>query len=205
MRIVTLIFVVSLCLIALPSSAIEVPYIWADGTATLLTDPGPHQGLYLYEVYVEWDLDGAGTGLSHWDVILEGLCDLESILVEFDTPAGYSTSTEHPNDPGALGWSGYFERDGDPTIPGDNPVVKFNDPRFPSTEEPGEQGRGTFSFFTNAPPQYGTFPDAVVAKYGIGETFGEYTGAYPTCIPEPTVTALLGIGVLGILLKRRSA
>ncbi len=202
---VTFISVVFLCVIALPSLATDIPWIWADSTATLLTEPGPHQDWYLYEVYVEWDLNGAGTGLSHWDVILETLCDPNNILVEFDTPAGYSTSIEHPNDPTVLGWSGYWEPDGDPTVPGNNAAIKFNEPHFPlSGETPGEEGRGTFYYYATAPPQYGTFPDAVVAKYGAGETFGDLTGAYPSCIPEPTVTALLGIGALALFFKRRT-
>ncbi len=206
MRIVTLIFIFCLCLVALPSLAIEIPYIWAESTATLLADPDPHQGWYLYEVYVEWDLDGVGTGLSHWDVLLETLCNPNNILVEFDTPAGHSTSQEHPDDPTVLGWTGHWEPDGDPNVPGDDPAIKFNEPYFPASgETPGEQGRGTFFFYATAPPQYGTFPDAVVAKYGAGETFGELSGAYPLCIPEPSVITLLPVGLLAFFLKRRAS
>jgi len=128
-------------------------------------------------------------------------------LIEFDTPAGYSTSEEYPEDPTAMGWSGYFQRDGDPSVGVSGPVVKYDNPFYPSDAEPGTEGYGTFSFYANIIPENGTYENALVAKAGkIDPAYGDLTGDYPSCtiIPEPATILLLGLGGLALLRKRRA-
>jgi hypothetical protein len=204
--------VLAVCFFALPAHATLIPPdIAGTSTATLITE-GSHDGWYLYEIDIEWDLegpgtglshwdlDGLGTGLSHWDLVLLADCALLDHLIVFDSPAGYSTTETEPSNPTAMGWSGYFNRDGDPGAGIANPVVKYNDPFFPDTAQPGEQGYGTFSFKANIIPEYGTYENALVAKAGAGTdpVYGDLVGAYPSCtiIPEPATWLIFGLGSL---------
>lgn len=193
-----------------PLSATLVPLVPPDingtSTATPITG-GPRDGWYLYEMDIQWNLDGPGAGLSHWELVLLVDCKLLDHLIEFDTPAGYSTSEGNLGNPEAMGWTGYFNRDGDPPAGISNPVVKYNDPFYPDTAEPGEEGFGTFSFYANIIPEYGTFEGMLFAKSGSGveDVFGDLQGAIPSCtiIPEPATICLLGLGALALLRKRR--
>lgn len=199
---------VAVCICTGPLFATLVPPdVNGTSTATLVTGD-PYDGWYLYEIDIEWDLNGPGAGLSHWDLILKVGCGSTDHLMAFDTPAaGHSTSESEPTNPMAMGWSGYFNRDGDSAVGITDPVVKYNDPFFPETALPGEQGYGTFSFYANIIPEYGTYQNALLAKGGGGVdiVYGDLTGAYPSCtiIPEPTTLLLLGLGALALLRKRR--
>ncbi|MHC4619727.1 MAG: PEP-CTERM sorting domain-containing protein [Planctomycetota bacterium] len=201
---------VVVCAWSVPVFATLVPPdINGTSTATLVTG-GPYDGWYLYEINIEWDLhvDGQGTALSHWDLVLLTGCASLDHLIEFDTPAGHSTTVDKPGNPEAMGWSGYFLREGDPGAGITEPVVKYNDPFVPEDAQPGEQGYGTFSFYANIIPEYGTYENALVAKAGVGVdvVYGDLTGAYPSCtiIPEPTTLLLLGLGGLALLRRRRT-
>jgi hypothetical protein len=128
------------------------------------------------------------------------------VEIEFDTPAGYSTTATDP-DPIAMGWTGYFEREGDTSAGITDPVVKYNNPFFPIGAQPGEQGHGTFSFIANIIPEYGTYENALVAKTGQpNPIYGDLVGAYPSCttIPEPSALLLLAFGGLALLRKNRA-
>lgn len=202
--------VLILCICAVPAYAVLIPPdIAGTSTATPITG-GPYDGWFLYEINIEWNFEGmgAGSGLSHWDLVLIADCPEPDvpIEIEFDTPAGYSTTATDP-DPMAMGWTGYFLTEGDPSAGIAGPVVKYNNPFFPIDAQPGEQGNGTFSFYANVIPEYdGFYENALVAKTGLPDPiFGDLQGDYPSCtiIPEPSALLLLACGGLALLRRRR--
>ncbi len=146
-----------------------------------------------------------GAGMSHWDLIMKSGCAQPDHGFAFDTPAGFSTSEAYPSDPNAMGWTGYFEPNGDPSLnPPNTPLIKYNDPHDPDGEA-GAAGYGMFSFYANIIPEYGTYESALVAKAGtVDDTYGALTGAYPSCtiIPEPA-SAMLFLGGFSWLIRRR--
>lgn len=195
------------CIFASASFAVLVPpYIEGTSTATLVVG-GARDGWYYYQMEVSWDLDGPGSGLSHLDLLIELECAELDHLVEFDVPAGFSTTETELTNPTAMGWSGYFNRTGDPTTGLTNPALKFNDPYFPVDAEPGPTGYGTFSFYSNILPENGTLVDGLFAKSGSGveDIFGDLTGDFPSCtiVPEPATIMLLCIGSFVICRRKR--
>jgi hypothetical protein len=193
--------IVAVCAYGLPAAA--QPMIEGASTATLVTDPGPYLGWYLYELDIAWELNGPGSGLSHWDVLLKVGCAAEDHLIEFPDPGGWSTSEQFPDDPYSVSWDGYFERYGEPTIPSTDPLLKYEQtPGQPY--EAGPEGYGRFWFYSNIIPEYGTYEEALAGKAGVQPiVFGDLIGAYPSCTttPEPTTLSLLALG--GLLLARR--
>ncbi|MFC1739224.1 PEP-CTERM sorting domain-containing protein [Planctomycetota bacterium] len=185
------------------SAELVPPDIIVTGSsATLITDGGLYDGWYLYEMNVEWALN---YGLSHWDLVLKPEWDPVDHLIEFPTPGGYSTSEEYPDDPMAMGWTGFFELTGDPSIPVTDPLIKYNSPHDPPGE-PDTYGYGTFNYFANIIPEYGTYSNVLIAKNDQETVFADYTGYYPSCniVPEPATIFLLGLGGLAILKRRRA-
>ena len=178
-----------------------MPYITGTSTATYIVD-GPYEGWYRYDISILW---GHNYGLSHLDLILKPNCALEDHLIEFDIPAGFSTSEDEPTNPTAMGWSGYFNRNGDPSLDIVEPVLKYNSPFYPSDAEPGKSGFGVFSFYSNIIPEPGTHTNALVFKAdNMPAEYGDLEGDYPSCtiVPEPATLCLLGIGSL-FLVKRK--
>ena len=204
---------VLVCLCWAPAFANSVPFITGTSTAEqIMESSDPYYLWYRYDITITWDLDGEGAGLSHWNLILKDGCGLPDHLIEFDTPAsGFSTSVDSPDDPEAMGWTGYFLPDGDTSLNPDvtDPVVKYNDPHDPSGD-PGPEGSGTFWFYANIIPEYGTYPNALVAKAGtIDDTYGDLTGAYPSCtiIPEPLTMlgVFAGVAWIGAYIRKGRA
>ena len=184
---------VILCLCWAPAFA---DFVSGTSTATQITDPGPHYLWWRYDIEITWS-NGTGEGLSHWDLILKTGCALSDHLIEFDDPAGVSSPPDDTE------WTGYFVPGGDGSIPGNDPVVKYNDPTF----EPEPAGSGTFSFYANIVPEDAPEPNLfLVTKAGETITFGNLSGDIPSCtvIPEPASVGLLLIGLPWVLRRRRS-
>ena len=207
MRVKSLTFLAVVVMIALGASSSQATLVPPDvvgiSTATQITEPGDHYLWFLYEIQIQWNMDTQGVGLSHLDMKLYEGCAAMDHEIEFDFPAGLSTGTDGQGNPiDDLGWTGFFERNGDP-LPG--PSVKFNSPHIPIDGEPGPEGSGIFWFYSNIEPEYGTYPDALVAKAGQLTIEGELQGAYPSCtvIPEPATICLFGLGGLALLRKRK--
>ena len=183
---------VILCLCWSPAFANSVS---GTSTATQITDPGPHYHWWRYDFEITWT-DGTGEGLSHWDLILKPGCALSDHLIEFDDPAGVSSPPDNTE------WTGYFLRTGDGSIPGDDPVVKYNNPTF----DPEPSGSGTFWFYANIVPEDAPEPNFfLVTKAGKTITYGNLTGAYPSCTvaPEPATLMLLLLGLPLVMRRRR--
>ncbi len=182
------------------------PYITATSTATEITG-GVYDSWYKYTIDFTWAFDGPGSGLSHWDIILKPGCAEDDHKIEFDTWAGYSTSENIPNDANALDWTGFFEI-GDASIAGvTGPIVKFDEPFDPDTDEPGKSGHGTFCFYSNIIPENGTFEDKIVSKggSGVGIVYGDLISDYPSCtiVPEPATIAMMMASIGSLLIKRK--
>jgi len=186
----------AVCLFTTTVFADLVPFIGGASTAEQVTDIGsPYYLWYKYTITLTWDLNHLGAGLSHWDMIFKADCALSDI--SFDSPAGYSTSPGESE----ISWEGLFDISGDTSLEPDvlTPIIKYNE----YSAEPGEEGSGTFWFYTQAAPQNGTYTNALVAKAGtIADTYGNLIGDAPPCtIPEPSTILLLGLGLL-VLLRR---
>ncbi len=90
------------CVFTAPLSATLVPPdIAGTITATEVNDGGPHNGWFLYEISLEWDMNGPGqgAGLSHFDMIFGADCGITADIIYFDSPAGYSTDANYPINP----------------------------------------------------------------------------------------------------------
>jgi hypothetical protein len=198
--------VVSLfCFCASPMYAgIVHPEISAVSTATLLTE-GEHSGWYLYEIDFQWDFGCKGNSLRHWDLVLKCGCANKDHIIVFDRPAGFSTSKRFPHDANSMSWTGYFNRLGDHSLNIHKPVVRFDGPHHPVLASAGPEGHGVFRFYSNIIPEYGTFSHALVAKEGCQVVCGDLRGAFPSCkiIPEPATIAMLGLGNILLLRRKR--
>jgi hypothetical protein len=180
--------------------------ISAVGSAELISE-GAFAGWYKYTYDVTWSLS---RGLSHWDLVLKPACTQEDHLFVFDTDIGgafdgLSTGKNWSSSKPVVftvSYEGDFEARGDPSIGLTNPLVKWEPI---AGDDPRKYGVGTFWFYSNVIPEYGTFDDIVVGKYGRYTKYGDLTGAYPSCqvIPEPFTVGLLGVGVVLTMLTRR--
>lgn len=189
-------------------AAAEASLISATGVAEKVT-AGDYAGWYKYTYDVTWNL---AKGLSHWDLILKPGCTQPDHKIVFDTGIGGpydGLSTGDGWNPGqpvvfTVSYEGRFEPQGDPSVNLTAPLIKWEP--YNLGDEPGKQGTGQFWFYANILPEYGTFDNVVVAKYGKKRVFGDLTGgAYPSCqiIPEPAALGMLAMGFGTMLVLRR--
>jgi hypothetical protein len=187
---------------------------------------GVQVGWFKYTMDISWDLNGQGTAISHWDLILKlGCAELDHLIAfgGFESAvSGQSTSEENPAEPFTVNWYGLLNRNGDPPTGITDPVIKYEQPVLdeygnpvPPAEEPGPEGYGVFWYYANILPQNGSdgngavWSNALVAKGGVQTVvWGDLEGDAPSCtvignVPEPTTILLLGMGSLLILRKRR--
>jgi len=201
-KVISLVCFFVACFLSAPLFACYVESsISGTSTATLLDD-GDYSGWYLYEIELEWDLNYSRCAdLEKWILKLDSSCSEPGHLFEFDTYAGYSTSQSHPDDPLSMGWSGSFIEG----ILPDLPLIKYGKPYFPAGIESGPEGHGTFWFYSNVMPEYGTYGDVLIGIDGCRVVVaGDLTGDYPNCraAPEPATVCMLGMGS-GLLLMRK--
>jgi len=173
---------------------------------------GEFDGWYKYTYDVTWDLS---KGLSHLDLIFKPGCAQPDHLFAFapdtgEANDGVSTDSHwHAGDPldMPIEYQGSVSLTGDPSIGLDAVLVKWE----PSDGSPGKQGAGTFWFYSNVIPEYGTYSDILIAKNGRNVTYGDMEGAWPSCsvtpphTPEPATFGLLLVGMMAVAARRRRA
>jgi hypothetical protein len=225
---------VCLVVIVLCCSNANATYINGTSTATKVTaddlaaaPDGVQAGWYKYTMDITWDLDGQGTSISHWDLILKNGCaEMDHLFIfgGFDSSvSGQSTSEAYPEEPFTVSWSGILNRNGDPPTGISDPLIKYEYPALdeygnpiPPAEEAGPAGYGEFWYYANIVPQNGSdengspWVNALVGKGGVNTViWGDLIGDAPSCVvipgevPEPSTIILLGLGGMALLRKRR--
>ncbi|MBN2583278.1 MAG: PEP-CTERM sorting domain-containing protein [Planctomycetes bacterium] len=211
------VFAVLGCLFVLTPAVLADPIqgtVSATGTVTV---EGAWDGYlwYRYTYTVEWS--GLDHALSHMDLLQLPGCANDDHLFLFPSDLclpdvdGLSTSDYwEPGDPVIFTvlYEGTFLRTGgdpsmDPDVsPPGLPVIKYEP--LCGLFEPGKDGVGVFSFICNVIPTYGTLTDFVLVKHNGDVAVGDLTGAYPSCTPtpEPFTSALLGLGMGGLMVAR---
>ena len=141
-------------------------------TAALITQ-GEYEGWYRYDISIKWK---TCANLYQLDLLLKSGCAEPDHEIVFPAPAGFSTSAEHPYDPLAMTWTAYFESNGCPSIFFKyDPVIEYDKHHRPRNVTAGKIGRGTFSFYSNIVPEYGTYQDVIIAQpCGKPNVFGRF-------------------------------
>ncbi len=210
-------FIISLVFILVPPSpAGFVPYISGQSTATLI-ESGDFTGMYRYDISINWK---TRFGLSQIDLLLVDFSRSADYEITFSSSAAASTSKIHHHDPFAVTWKAYLESSGLSLFGEDDPYIKYApSDRWHSFWSyflmPGRTGFGTFSFYSDIAPEYGTLDDILVAQTGRHQKiYGDLSGAFPIVssgtgggtggsTPEPATITLLGLGSCFILTRKK--
>lgn len=181
-----------LALAAVPAGAQCV----IDGTITAEENTGdPSLGAWCYTLEVTWDTN-ASSSLSHLDLIVDapgGNCDCSEIAgaINFDDPAGSSNGV-----PGGcnVDYEAFLECNGDPSIPIEGILFKWEPLTMPDGCEPGPVGTGYFVFYSDYGPVLVDDTLPLVAEKDAGQFCeGTVSGVFPglPCNPVGTEASTL--------------
>ncbi len=152
------------------------------GTITAAPNDGdPGLGLWCYTLDVTWDTDSQ-TSLSHLDLIVDGpggTCGCSDIAdaINFAYPAGSSDGYPDGCD---VDYEAFLECDGDPSIPIEGILFKWEPLDMPGGCEPGPVGTGQFVFYSDYEPVAVDDTLPLVAEKNSGEHCeGTVSGVFP--------------------------
>jgi hypothetical protein len=219
-------FIVSLIFVlAPPSPAGFVPYISGTSTATLI-ESGDFAGMYRYDISIDWKVRKSSSKISQIDLLLTDITQDSDYEVDFSSPAAYSNNRRHHNNLHAATWNASLESSGLSLFGEDDPYIQYVYAATRHSSKLTKNGSGTFSFYSDIAPEYGTFDDVLLAQLNCSQKIlGDLTGAYPyfspdigggtggdtgggtgggTSTPEPATITLLSLGgCLAALRKKR--
>ncbi|MGD9141617.1 MAG: hypothetical protein PVJ42_08760 [bacterium] len=172
--------------VLLVSSAYGSPDLSASGSAWLATEPG-HEGYWKYCYEVTWS--NLPHGVSHLDFLLTMLEDCPCLCTPgyfvFEDTVGTGPGV-YGEDPCTVLYYGYFECEGDPSIPIYGPLIKFEP--YEGGCEPSTEGTAYLCYYSVAAPVYGTWVDYLAIKFSGESEYGTLTGPLPSC--ETGVSAI---------------
>ena len=166
-------------LVLLISTAPANPDLAATGSAWMATEPG-YEGYWKYCYEVTWS--ALPHGVSHLDFLLTMLDDCPCVCVEgyfaFEDTVGTGPGVDG-EDPCTVFYYGFFECNGDPSIPIFGPMIKFEP--YEGDCEPDKAGSAYLCFYSVAAPVYGTWVDYVAIKFSGESEYGTLEGPLPGC------------------------
>jgi hypothetical protein len=147
----------------------------------------PELGYWMYTLEVTWDTDSQ-TSLSHLDFVLDlpgSTCDCSDFeyALAFADIAGESNGT--PDDC-TVQYEAFLECFGDPSIPIDGILIKWEPLVNDEGCEPGPIGTGTFTFYSDLDPvEIDTDLPLLVEKNSGESCEGGVTGVFPGLLCNP--------------------
>ena len=186
--------ILSTCLVLALVAVFDMPpafaypdYVWGEASVTEATDP-EYEGYWKYCMSIGWDVSGyaeGAHGASHVSLVLEleeCLPDCGDACFAFPDTVGMGA--------GDNGCDVYFYAEldikGDPTVPAENPTVKFEP--YADICEPDVAGTANVCFYSLIPPESGDPEDAPIwIKFGLYTEEGLITGPLPSCEGTATV------------------
>lgn len=168
------------------STATATPDLSATGSAWLAEEPG-YEGYWKYCYEVTWG--SLPHGVSHLDILLCMLEDCPCVC----TPGYFAFEDTVGSGPGifleepcTVCYYGFFECGGDPSIPIDCPLVKFEP--YEGECEPDVEGTAYLCFYSVAAPVYDTWENYVAIKFAGESEYGTLEGPLPGCEYGPSKT-----------------
>ncbi len=162
-----------------------------DGSITAEMNAGdPELGAWCYTLTVTWDT-GEMTALSHLDLIVDapgGTCGCQDIAdaINFDYPAG---SSDGEPDACTVEYEAFLECNGDPSIPIEGILFKWEPLIDDPYCEPGPVGTGQFIFYSDyAPVAVDDSLPLVAEKNDGSHCEGTIDGVFPGLECNPVAT-----------------
>lgn len=175
----------TIALVALSVPALAQCEISGEITAAPNTDH-PELGDWAYTLSVSWDT-GAQTALSHLDFVVDylgGTCSCEDFAtsVAFADIAGHSDGV----DGCTVQYEAFLECNGDPSIPVDGILFKWEPIDDGSGCEPGPVGNGTFTFYSDLEPVAVDDSLPLLVEKNDGQSCeGTISGVFPGLLCNP--------------------